>query len=658
MDSARQSRQEPFPTQVVSWVVVAVLVVGVSLTRLSSYLLFHGLAEVFSVVVACSIFVLFWNARQFVKNGAFLFLGIGFLFVGLLELLHMLSYRGMPLFREDANPATQLWVAARLVEAGTFLAAALAVRRMPGAVATWFVFAATTGLLVASIFWWRVFPACWVDDVGLTPFKVASEYGVCLVFLASAALFWRRRSDFDPGVIRLLLASIAATIAAELAFTLYHGVEDLANMAGHLMKLVAFYLIYKAMIEVGFRRPYDLLFRDLKRGEESLRKSEERYRTLAEFTFDWEQWIGPDGRFLYVSPSCLRITGHRAEEFLKDPSLMVRVTHEDDRPTVAAHFHDALDRPEPMQIQFRVLDGDGHVRWIEHVCQPVYAADGESLGRRCSNRDVTGRVLAEQAAKEARQRVAQYQRQAKDLAEAELAKVKDQLVRQTRLATIGQIAASIAHDVRNPLAAMRFLTQALRGEAAGVRADWCEYLDQIDAEIESTNRIVGNLMEMAHAKDVQKQPVDLAGLLGDVARQLGLRDWVHWNVEVDPAGLIVSADPTQLRLVLGNLAANAAQAMGGRGEIRVHARREHAADVIDVEDDGPGVPSNLRDDIFEPLVTSKPKGTGLGLAICRQILERHGGSLELCDTNGRGARFRIRLPAEQSPEEVHAGNDQ
>ena len=511
MDSARQSRQEPFPTQVVSWVVVASLVVGVSLTRLSSYLLFHGLAEVFSVVVACSIFVLFWNARQFVKNGAFLFLGIGFLFVGLLDLLHTLSYRGMPLFREDANPATQLWVAARLVEAGTFLAAALAVRRMPGAVATWFVFAATTGLLVASIFWWRIFPACYVDGDGLTPFKIASEYGVCLVFLAAAALFWRRRSDFDSGVIRLLLASIAATIAAELAFTLYHGVEDLANMAGHLMKLVAFYLIYKAMIEVGLRRPFDLVFR--------------------------------------------------------------------------------------------------------------------------------------------------YQRQAKELAETELAKVKDQLVRQTRLATIGQIAASIVHDVRNPLAAMRFLTQALREQMPAERPDWREYLDQIDAEIESTNRIVGNLMEMAHAKEVQKQPVDLAGLLGDVSRQLGLRDWIHWNVELDPAGLIVSADPTQLRLVLGNLAANAAQAMGGRGEIRVRARHEHAADVIDVEDDGPGVPSNLRDDIFEPLVTSKPKGTGLGLAICRQILERHGGSLELCDTNGRGARFRIRLPAEQSPEEVDAGND-
>ena len=95
---------------------------------------------------------------------------------------------------------------------------------------------------------------------------------------------------------------------------------------------------------------------------------------------------------------------------------------------------------------------------------------------------------------------------------------------------------------------------------------------------------------------------------------------------------------------LAVLAANAAQAMGGRGEIRVFARREADYVVIAIEDDGPGVPAELRDTLFEPLVTSKPKGTGLGLAICRQIIERHGGTIALSETGGPGARFEIRLP--------------
>jgi signal transduction histidine kinase len=100
-----------------------------------------------------------------------------------------------------------------------------------------------------------------------------------------------------------------------------------------------------------------------------------------------------------------------------------------------------------------------------------------------------------------------------------------------------------------------------------------------------------------------------------------------------------------LRQVLGNLLANAIQATGNEGHIRIRASRSGNADTIVVEDDGPGIPQELRQEIFEPLVTTKPKGTGLGLAICRQIVERHGGSIELLSTDKPGATFQICLPS-------------
>lgn len=121
-------------------------------------------------------------------------------------------------------------------------------------------------------------------------------------------------------------------------------------------------------------------------------------------------------------------------------------------------------------------------------------------------------------------------RQARELAEGELAKAKDQLVRQTKLAAIGQIAESIVHDVRNPLAEMRLLTQTLQDLIGPRHPEWTECLDQIDAEIENANRIVSNLMEMAHAKQSDKAAVDLDVLFADVARQLGLQGWLHWKV--------------------------------------------------------------------------------------------------------------------------------
>ncbi|MBN1212954.1 MAG: PAS domain S-box protein, partial [candidate division Zixibacteria bacterium] len=130
---------------------------------------------------------------------------------------------------------------------------------------------------------------------------------------------------------------------------------------------------------------------DRKLAEKALRKSEERFRTMADFTYDWESWIGPDGKYIYVSPSCERVTGYRAEEFLRDCELMQKITHADDRDKVVAHLNDHLAVSRPHTFEFRIITRDGSQVWIEHVCQPVYNSDGRYLGRRYSNRDITER---------------------------------------------------------------------------------------------------------------------------------------------------------------------------------------------------------------------------------------------------------------------------
>jgi PAS domain S-box-containing protein len=132
--------------------------------------------------------------------------------------------------------------------------------------------------------------------------------------------------------------------------------------------------------------------------QRELRESEERCRALADFTYDWEYWLNPDGDYLYVSPSCERITGYRSEEFRKTPELVERIVHPDDRAIVTEHL-----REEPIEgsvvypIEFRIITRAGEERWLEHVCQPIYSSDGNYLGRRGSNRDITGRRRAEEA---------------------------------------------------------------------------------------------------------------------------------------------------------------------------------------------------------------------------------------------------------------------
>jgi PAS domain S-box-containing protein len=127
-----------------------------------------------------------------------------------------------------------------------------------------------------------------------------------------------------------------------------------------------------------------------RRAEADLRASEHRLATVADFTWDWETWRSPEGAFLYCSPSCERITGYSAQEFVDDPDLLARITHPDDRETVRAHLEGAFsESPKGHHLDFRIVARTGEIRWIAHECAQVVGPDGEPLGVRGSNRDVT-----------------------------------------------------------------------------------------------------------------------------------------------------------------------------------------------------------------------------------------------------------------------------
>jgi signal transduction histidine kinase len=251
----------------------ALVLLGLYLTSLYNYLLFHSLAELFAIVVACGVFMVAWNARRFLDNNYLLFIGIAYLFVAGLDLLHTLAYKGMGVFPDyDANLPTQLWIASRYIQSLSLLIAPLFLYRKLKTHLVFLGYAVIISLLLASIFYWRIFPDCYIEGIGLTPFKKISEYLISLILLAASALLLKHRAEFDPGILRLLVLSMALMIGAELAFTFYVSVYGLSNLAGHMLKIVSFYLVYKAMIATALVKPYRVLFRNLKQSEAELRQ--------------------------------------------------------------------------------------------------------------------------------------------------------------------------------------------------------------------------------------------------------------------------------------------------------------------------------------------------------------------------------------------------
>jgi signal transduction histidine kinase len=223
-----------------------------------------------------------------------------------------------------------------------------------------------------------------------------------------------------------------------------------------------------------------------------------------------------------------------------------------------------------------------------------------------------------------------------------------------RLATIGQFAASIGHELRNPLGVMEsslFLLREHLGPEAASAPNVVKHLDRIGGEITRANKTIHDLLDLARNRPPHRQRTDVRPLVEATVATALLPPTVVVEVNMLPE-LTVDVDPNQLQQVLINLFTNAGHAMNGSGRIWVEgAALPDGGARLRIRDDGPGIPVEARHRIFEALFTTKAKGSGLGLALCRRILEAHGGTIELEPTE-RGASFVLNLP---SREEVGSG---
>jgi len=214
-----------------------------------------------------------------------------------------------------------------------------------------------------------------------------------------------------------------------------------------------------------------------------------------------------------------------------------------------------------------------------------------------------------------------------------------------RLATIGQFAAGIGHELRNPLGVVEssaFLVSK-RLEQLGVSDPGvARHMEKITTEVKRSGKTINDLLELAKNRPMKRRHVDAREFTVEAVAAAHLAPAVRVSVEV-PAGLPLDADPDQLTRVVTNLLINAGQAMTDSGQIWIDGQREGTTTTLRVRDDGPGVPVDVRDRIFEALFTTKAKGSGLGLALCRRIVEAHGGTIAL-DASERGAAFKIVVP--------------
>lgn len=237
----------------------------------------------------------------------------------------------------------------------------------------------------------------WSDGVRISSYKDGAYEGMGLFSSSGENSRWLL---FTAAPLIDAQGDIIGAIQTLQDFTDYTDArEDFVNTDGELERQVEHRTAELTKINVALRSEIEAR----KHVEDELRRREKKFCTVADFTYDWEYWIDPQRGLTYTSPSVKRVTGYNVDEFNDDPDLLLNIIHPDDKATFSGHLEKEISADESSHIDFRIVTKRGKTRWISHCCQPVFDLDGNNLGRRASNRDITDRKELEKEIQEKRE---------------------------------------------------------------------------------------------------------------------------------------------------------------------------------------------------------------------------------------------------------------
>ncbi|MHB8120855.1 MAG: response regulator [Desulfuromonadaceae bacterium] len=471
----------------------------------------------------------------------------------------------------------------------------------------------------------------------------------------------RFRNYYLLGMLFVLLAAIAlawklgSTIAGPLAgFTTR--INALAQPASDKSQR----LDEGSSDELGLlARSFNILLEEVMRREQELLVSEVKFRTVADNTYDWEYWRGVDGALVYVSPSCLRITGYSATEFMQESELLARIVHPDDRDMFIQHIEevDAVGetKRDCHMPAFRIIAKNGEEYWIGHVCQEVFDMEGESIGRRICNRDIT---KAKQAEEKLLAFSALMEQKNAELGGALLAAEEATQAKSIFLATM-------SHEIRTPMNGVIGMTGLLLDTE--LNEEQREFAEIVRKSGENLLGVINDILDFSKIEagklDMELLDFDLRATLEDTAELLAMRaadSGLELVCRIDPGvPLYLKGDPGRLRQIITNLAGNAVK-FTHAGEVVISVSCESEQDRFvelrfEVKDTGIGISEDRRAAIFSPFTqadgstTRKYGGTGLGLAICKQLVELMGGDIGVESEEEKGSTFWFNIRFEKQP---------
>ncbi len=371
----------------------------------------------------------------------------------------------------------------------------------------------------------------------------------------------------------------------------------------------------------GGRRPAKL-------PEAERRAAERLFEAVANYTYDWETWMGPDGRPRWINPAVERMTGYTVEECLAMPDYPLPIVHEEDRAGIAGHLRAAAAGQSGNDVAFRIRHKTGAIGWAGVSWQTLYDDDGRSLGYRTSIRDITGRKQVEEALRRAH-------------GEAE---------RASRAKS--RFLAAASHDLRQPLQAINMFVAVLKGSVQDRES--LELVGSIQESLRATDDLLDALLEVSRLDAGVLQPRQREIAIADLMEHLeneftSLATAKGLRLRTVVSSVLVRTDPALLGRILRNLMSNAIRYTES-GRILLGCRRRGESLRIEVWDTGIGIPEDKCSAIFEEFyqvgnpARDRTQGLGLGLAIVDRMARLLGYPVLVRSRPGKGSVFAVSVP--------------
>ncbi|MFX1531722.1 MAG: MASE3 domain-containing protein [Promethearchaeota archaeon] len=596
---------------------IIIFIIALFFTYLSSfykYLLFHSIAEIFSIVIAGGVFFVGWNSRRYMENSFFLVLGVSSLFIATIDLIHTLAYTGMYIFEGyTSNLPTSLWIAARYLQVSSCLIASLSIKKNVRPIFLIVSYMGITIILIVLIFA-NLFPICYTDR--LTPFKIVSEYIIIFISIICLFIIFKNKIEFDKRVLYLIYSSIIATIISELTFTFYIGVYDFSNLVGHIFKIIAFYLLYKAIIQIGIREPFDLLFRKIRRSELELKNI--ITHSGASITM-----LDENGKYLLVNDKAANELGGKPEDFI-GKTLFDTFSNElaeeylnSNRELIQKGVNRAYQRTFDLPTGRKTY-------WI--VDQPLRDIDGKFSYLLSIATDITERRKAEER--------------------------------------LSQLVSTVSHELRTPITVLLMSIDYLTKSKGNIEKDLEEKLmDGITRNIHLLNELAEDILLILRIDEnklklewVEYSPLKIINEILYLLEPIGKEKNIYFEIDIDES-LHLKGDSKRVDQIFRIIIDNSIKYSKENSKIEIQASgnyqgkynpNEAAGILFQFKDYGRGIPEKDIPYIFERFFRSSNvkeiSGTGLGLAIAKNLIEAHEGEIFLETELEKGTTFYVFLP--------------